>query len=53
MLDSSAESVRSALKRRGGLQTGTSRRRRRPQEAVVARFVAAWESADLDALVAC
>jgi RNA polymerase sigma-70 factor (TIGR02960 family) len=62
MLDSTVESVNSALKRaRAGLQ------RRRPptadhepppvagsaaEDALVARFVRAWESADLDALVA-
>jgi RNA polymerase sigma-70 factor (TIGR02960 family) len=62
MLDATVESVTSALKRaRASLQ----RRRppaagRRPapasnspaEDAVVARFVRAWESADLDALVA-
>jgi RNA polymerase sigma-70 factor (ECF subfamily) len=62
MLDSTVESVNSALKRaRASLQ-----RRRRPaagrepppalgspsEDAVVAKFVSAWESADLDALVA-
>jgi RNA polymerase sigma-70 factor (TIGR02960 family) len=62
MLDSTVESVTSALKRaRASLQ-----RRRLPtadreppaasdtpsEEAIVARFVSAWESADLDALVA-
>jgi RNA polymerase sigma-70 factor (ECF subfamily) len=62
MLDSTVESVTSALKRaRASLQ------RRRPpavdrepppasdspsEEAIVAKFVSAWESADLDALVA-
>jgi len=62
MLDSTVESVNSALKRaRASLQ------RRRPtaadrepppasdspsEDAIVARFVRAWESADLDALVA-
>jgi RNA polymerase sigma-70 factor (TIGR02960 family) len=62
MLDSSVESVKSALKRaRAGLQC------RRPaaddrqpppgrgspaEDAIVAKFVHAWESADLDALVA-
>jgi RNA polymerase sigma-70 factor (ECF subfamily) len=62
MLDTTVESVTSALKRaRASLQ------RRKPQgegrqpppatgspaeEAIVARFVTAWESADLDALVA-
>jgi RNA polymerase sigma-70 factor (TIGR02960 family) len=62
MLDSTVDSVNSALKRaRAGL-----RRRRSPiadhepppvagspaEDALVARFVRAWESADLDALVA-
>ena len=58
MLDSTVESVNSALKRaRAGLQ-----RRRQltagheppsaAEDAIVARFVRAWESADLDALVA-
>jgi RNA polymerase sigma-70 factor (ECF subfamily) len=62
MLDSTLESVNSALKRaRAGLQ------RRRPQagdhepppasgssseDAIVAKFVRAWQSADLDAVVA-
>src|SRR5262249_2716424 len=62
MLDSTVESVNSALKRaRAGLQ------RRRPpaadrepppdsdspsEDAIVAKFVRAWESADLNALVA-
>ena len=62
MLDSTVESVNSALKRaRASLQ------RRRPpaadrepppaagspaEDAIVAKFVRAWESADLDALVA-
>ena len=62
MLDSTVESVNSALKRaRAGLQ------RRQPpaaehgpppapdspsEEVIVAKFVRAWESADLDALVA-
>jgi len=59
MLDSTIESVNSALKRaRASLQ------RRRPtadppppagspsEEALVAKFVSAWESADLDALLA-
>jgi RNA polymerase sigma-70 factor (ECF subfamily) len=61
MLDSTVESVSSALKRaRASLQ------RRRPptgereppapaslsEDAIVAKFVSAWESADLDALVA-
>jgi RNA polymerase sigma-70 factor (TIGR02960 family) len=62
MLDSTVESVNSALKRaRAGLQ------RRRPpttdhqppppagspaEDALVARFIDAWQSADLDALVA-
>jgi RNA polymerase sigma-70 factor (ECF subfamily) len=62
MLDSTVESVTSALKR-----ARTSLRRRRlptadrepppasntpAEDAIVARFVSAWESADLDALVA-
>jgi RNA polymerase sigma-70 factor (TIGR02960 family) len=60
MLESTVESVNSALKR-----ARASLRRRRPpaagrepppaslsEDAVVARFVRAWESADLDALVA-
>jgi RNA polymerase sigma-70 factor (TIGR02960 family) len=58
MLDSTVESVNSALKRaRASLQ-----RRRSPaadrepppasEDAIVAKFVRAWESADLDALVA-
>jgi len=62
MLDSTVESVNSALKRaRASLQ-----RRRLPtadrepppasdapsEDAIVAKFVSAWESADLDALVA-
>jgi RNA polymerase sigma-70 factor (TIGR02960 family) len=58
MLDATTESVNSALKRaRAGL------RHRRPpspppatgspaEDAIVAKFVRAWESADLDALVA-
>ena len=62
MLDTTVESVKSALKRgRAGLL------RRRPpddgrepppsagspaEDAMVARFVSAWESADIDALVA-
>ena len=62
MLDSTVESVKSALKRaRASLQ------QRRPasggqepppasgspaEDAIVAKFVRAWESADLDALVA-
>jgi RNA polymerase sigma-70 factor (ECF subfamily) len=62
MLDSTVESVNSALKR----ARASLRRRRRPaagrepppalgspsEDAVVAKFVSAWESADLDALVA-
>jgi RNA polymerase sigma-70 factor (ECF subfamily) len=58
MLDSTVDSVKSALKRaRAGMQY------RRPatdgetlgapaEDAIVARFVRAWESADVDALVA-
>jgi RNA polymerase sigma-70 factor (TIGR02960 family) len=61
MLDSTIESVNSALKRaRAGLQRRrpTAGRERPPapdsppENAVVARFVTAYESADLDALVA-
>jgi RNA polymerase sigma-70 factor (TIGR02960 family) len=62
MLDTSVGSVNSALKR---ARVGLQRRRRPPadrepppaaaskaEEAIVAKFVSAWESADLDALVA-
>ena len=62
MLDSSVESVNSALKRaRANLerQLPPARDRDLPpdpgsptEEAIVAKFVAAWESANLDALVA-
>jgi RNA polymerase sigma-70 factor (TIGR02960 family) len=62
MLDSSVESVKSALKRaRLSLQhrRPTSDDREPPppsdspaEDAIVAKFVRAWESADLDALVA-
>ncbi|MFF3660330.1 sigma-70 family RNA polymerase sigma factor [Streptomyces olivochromogenes] len=62
MLDSSIESVKSALKRaRAGLQhrRPTTDGREPPpasdspsEDALVANFVRAWESADLDALVA-
>jgi RNA polymerase sigma-70 factor (TIGR02960 family) len=62
MLDSSVESVKSALKRaRASLrqrQSTTEDREPPPasdspvEDAVVRRFVRAWESADLDALVA-
>jgi RNA polymerase sigma-70 factor (ECF subfamily) len=62
MLDSSVESVKSALKRaRASLQDRrpTTDDREPPpasgspsEEAIVAKFVSAWESADLDALVA-
>ncbi|MFE2569876.1 sigma-70 family RNA polymerase sigma factor [Streptomyces mirabilis] len=62
MLDSSIESVKSALKRaRAGLQhrRPTTDDREPPpasdspaEDAIVAKFVHAWESADLDALVA-
>jgi RNA polymerase sigma-70 factor (ECF subfamily) len=57
MLDTTVESVKSALKRaRAGLQ----RRRYEPppaadspaEDAIVANFVRAWETADIDALVA-
>ena len=54
MLDSTVDSVNSALKR-----ARASLERRRPtaadstsEDAIVAKFVRAWESADLDALVA-
>jgi len=64
MLDSTIESVNSALKRaRAGLQrrrpSGDTRESppapsadSRAEREVVAKFVSAWESADLDALVA-
>jgi RNA polymerase sigma-70 factor (TIGR02960 family) len=62
MLDSTVESVKSALKRaRAGLQRHqlTTADRQPPpardssaEVAIVAKFVRAWESADLDALVA-
>ncbi|WP_369251873.1 sigma-70 family RNA polymerase sigma factor [Streptomyces sp. R41] len=62
MLDSSVESVKSALKRaRAGLQQRrpTTDDREPPpacespsEDAIAAKFVRAWESADLDALVA-
>ncbi|GAA5117558.1 sigma-70 family RNA polymerase sigma factor [Pseudonocardia adelaidensis] len=60
MLDSSLDSVNSALKRaRAGLQQRLPPAAEPPpspgsptEDAIVARFVRAWESADLDALVA-
>jgi RNA polymerase sigma-70 factor (ECF subfamily) len=61
MLDSTVESVKSALKRaRAALQRSraTDNRREPPaqgspaEEAIVAKFVRAWEAADVDALVA-
>lgn len=62
MLESTVESVNSALKRaRAGLQrrlASTADRETTPsagsrvEEAIVASFVRAWESADVDALVA-
>ena len=62
MLDSTVESVNSALKRaRAGLQRRRSpvaggepapARESRAEDAIVAAFARAWESADLDALVA-
>jgi RNA polymerase sigma-70 factor (TIGR02960 family) len=62
MLDSNVESVTSALKRaRAGVQRRmppAADRERPPaagspsEDAIVAKFVRAWESADLDALVA-
>jgi RNA polymerase sigma-70 factor (ECF subfamily) len=61
MLDSTVESVTSALKRaRAGLQRQLPAAQREPapaadspsEQTLVARFVHAWESADIDALVA-
>ncbi|WP_280238175.1 sigma-70 family RNA polymerase sigma factor [Nocardia abscessus] len=61
MLDSTVDSVKSALKRaRAGMQYRRPATDGEPrlasdapaQEAIVARFVRAWESADVDALVA-
>ena len=61
MLDSTVESVNSALKRaRAGLQRRPPTADREPpprsgstsEDAIVTKFVSAWESADLDALVA-
>jgi RNA polymerase sigma-70 factor (TIGR02960 family) len=60
MLDSTVESVNSALKRaRASLQRQHLADREPPpasgspsEEAIVAKFVSAWECADLDALVA-
>jgi RNA polymerase sigma-70 factor (TIGR02960 family) len=60
MLDSTVESVTSALKRaRASLQhrlppaaSGLPPAAPHAEEAIVAKFVRAWESADLDALVA-
>jgi len=61
MLDSTVESVNSALKRaRASLQRRPPTADREPppaadspsEDAIVATFVSAWESADLDALVA-
>jgi RNA polymerase sigma-70 factor (TIGR02960 family) len=60
MLDATVESVNSALKRaRAGLERRRAAEREPPpaagsraEEAIVARFVSAYESADLDALVA-
>ena len=61
MLDSTVESVNSALKRaRASLQRQrpprrprtAARRRLTAEDAIVARFVSAYEAADLDALVA-
>jgi RNA polymerase sigma-70 factor (TIGR02960 family) len=57
MLDTTIDSVKSALKR---ARAGLERRRSEPpppvgspaEDAVVANFVQAWESADIDALVA-
>jgi len=55
MLDSTVESVKSALKRaRAGMQARQVEEApsRATEDLVVAKFVRAWESADLDALVA-
>jgi len=61
MLDSTVESVNSALKRaRASMQRRWPPNDRKPpptsdsasEDAIVAKFVRAWESADLDALVA-
>jgi len=61
MLDTTVDSVTSALKRaRASLQHPQPAVRRQPapaagspaEDAIVAKFVRAWESADLDALVA-
>jgi RNA polymerase sigma-70 factor (TIGR02960 family) len=61
MLDSTVDSVKSALKRaRASLQHRRTTADREPppqadsssEDAIVAKFVNAWESADLDALVA-
>jgi RNA polymerase sigma-70 factor (TIGR02960 family) len=62
MLDTTVESVKSALKRaRAGMQghlPGTTAREQPPasdspaEDAIVAKFVSAYESADIDALVA-
>jgi RNA polymerase sigma-70 factor (TIGR02960 family) len=57
MLDSTVESVNSALKRaRASLQrrlpATADREPPASEDAIVARFVRAWESADVDALVA-
>jgi RNA polymerase sigma-70 factor (ECF subfamily) len=61
MLDSTVESVKSALKRAraGVVRSRATGNRQKPsaqgspmEEAIVAKFVRAWESADVDALVA-
>jgi len=56
MLDSTIDSVNSALKRaRAGLQTSRDAAPAADspaEDAIVAKFVTAWESADVDALVA-
>src|SRR5262249_19013413 len=61
MLDSTVESVNSALKRaRAAVRRGSATRGREPppapdspgERALVAQFVRAWESGDVDALVA-
>jgi RNA polymerase sigma-70 factor (ECF subfamily) len=53
MLDTSVDAIKSALKRaRAAIQAAPDRRQSEPAEdAIVARFVRAWESADVDALV--
>jgi RNA polymerase sigma-70 factor (ECF subfamily) len=53
MLDTTVESVKSALKRaRAGMRHREPANSVATEDAVVAKFVHAWESADIDALVA-